>query len=197
MTPLQCRRDPRIRRSHRGSPRPGDGDLPSDAFWRACRVRPRLAGFFQRGVQRPLPPRALDIGDPPWRTFPVTTPDGRVGVRSPSASLPANRPTARIGAAHSAIVVARGRDVCQRVEVWAPGIALGLASERRPPFGGLEPIAWGRWQVGPEAAAPLFFYGPMDPLRSYTGRQGQRRLLRYSPTRSAVTTPARTGLRGM
>ena len=33
---------------------------------------------------------------------------------------------------------------------------MGLESERRPPFGGLEPIAWGRWSAGPEAAAPLF-----------------------------------------
>ncbi len=87
MTPLQWRRDPTIRSSHRGSPRPGDGYLPSDAFWRAGRVRPRLAGFFERGFQRLLPPRALDFGDPPWRIFPVTTPAGRVGVRSPSTSL--------------------------------------------------------------------------------------------------------------
>ncbi len=80
---------------------------------------------------------------------------GLAGARPPPACR-ANRPTARIGAAHSAIVVARRRDVCPRVEVCAPGIALGLESKRRQPFGGLEPIAWGRWSAGPEAAAPLF-----------------------------------------
>ncbi|MEN9636347.1 MAG: hypothetical protein RL077_4751 [Verrucomicrobiota bacterium] len=48
---------------HRGSQRACDGDLPSDAFWRACRVRERLAGFFQRVVQCLLAPRALDFGD--------------------------------------------------------------------------------------------------------------------------------------
>ena len=81
---------------------------------------------------------------------------GGLACARPPPACRANRPTARIGAAHSAIVVARCRDVCPRVEVWAPGIALGLESERRQPFGGLEPIAWGRWSAGPEAAAPLF-----------------------------------------
>ncbi|MEN9633801.1 MAG: hypothetical protein RL077_2205 [Verrucomicrobiota bacterium] len=117
-----------------------------------------------------------------------------IALRQPAGPI---APTARIGAAPSAIVVARCRDVCQRVEVCASGIAFGFESERRQPFGGLEPIAWGRWQAVPEATAPIFAHGPMYPLRSYTGRQCQRRLLRYSPTRSAVTTRARTGLRGM
>jgi len=125
MTPLQCRRDPTIRRSHRGSPRPGDGDVPSDAFWRAGRVRQRLTGFFQRGVRRLLPPCALDFGDPPWRTFPVTTPDGRVGVRSPSASLLGQSPNRQN----------RRRAQCDRRRAWPRCLPKGRGMGARDRFG--------------------------------------------------------------
>ncbi|MEN9634705.1 MAG: hypothetical protein RL077_3109 [Verrucomicrobiota bacterium] len=81
---------------------------------------------------------------------------GGLACARPPPACWANRPTARIGAAPSAIVVASCRDVRQMVEVCAPGIAFGLGSERRQPFGGLEPIAWGRLRALPEAAAPRF-----------------------------------------
>ena len=51
-----------------------------------------------------------------------------IALRQPAGPI---APTARIGAAPSAIVVARCRDVCQRVERCAPGIAFDLESERR------------------------------------------------------------------
>ncbi len=180
MTPLQWRRDPTIRRGHRGSPRRGDGDLPTDAFWRACRVRERLAGFFERGVQRLLPPRALDLGDPPWRTFPVTTPAGRVGGRSPSARLLGQSPNRQN----------RRRAECDRRRALPRCLPKGRGMGARDRFGSrvretatvrrtgtnrvgslagrvkgvcsailLRPdvsITQLHWQAGPEAAAPLF-----------------------------------------
>ena len=157
MTPLQCRRDPTIRhpptvvRSVRamatfrptpfGALAASAKDLPAsfNAASNACGHRAHLISAIS--VADISGDNARWAG---WRALALRQPAGPIA------------PTARIGAAPSAIVVARCRDVCQMVEVCAPGIAFGLGSERRQPFGGLEPIAWGRWQAVPEAAAPRF-----------------------------------------
>ncbi|MEN9636346.1 MAG: hypothetical protein RL077_4750 [Verrucomicrobiota bacterium] len=47
----------------------------------------------------------------------MTTPDGVLAGDRPPPACCANRPTARIGTAPIAIVVARCRDVCQMAEV--------------------------------------------------------------------------------
>ena len=125
MTPLQCRRDPTIRRSHRGSPRPGDGTfhpMPFGALAASAKDLPaslnaasNACGHHAHLIS------AISVGD-----ISGDNADGRVGGRSPSDSLlgqSPNRQNRRRARCDRRRALPRclpnGRGMCARDRFWS------------------------------------------------------------------------------